>query len=135
MSDTKATTDTQPVAPPPAPPANVEPHHSPDVVESTQTDDGLSEASSSDEDYETVDLAESELYQVLSLFLNRTPEDDSVPDEPTENVTDVLAGLKNSVDTLNRVLTTLVTAATVSQTTRPPSTSVRRKVSKSSTKQ
>lgn len=98
---------------------------------------GLSEGSDGTESstsYETVDLAESELYQVLSLFLSRTPEEGADENTPTENVTDVLAGLKNSVDKLNGLLQALVTATqtTTSSTSGPGSSSHRRHKVKSS---
>ncbi len=102
-------------------PSNVAQLDQREDLDATESDDGVSETSSTDSEFETVDLAESELYQVLSLFLNRTPAEDDDEDTPSENVTDVLSGLKDSVDRLNNILTTLVT-----QNTRAPSSALRR---------
>lgn len=71
--------------------------------------DGEFSENNSDDSYSEVDLESSELYQVLSLFLQRTPPEGADDDEPTENVTDVLASLKDSVDNLNNLLKTLTT--------------------------
>ncbi len=107
--------------PPPLPPASSL-KHSNGETESVDSDhsghsDG-SDGSDGSDSYETVDLAESELYQVLSLFLSRTPKEGADENTPTENVTDVLAGLRSSVEKLNGLLQTLVSAtqATASST-------------------
>lgn len=92
----------------------------PEPTSTEAVDDGVSEEGSegfsdSESEFETVDLAQSELYQVLTCFLSRTPEEGADDDEPTENVTDVLAGLKDSVDTLNGLLKTAITTIATAQ--------------------
>ena len=105
------------------------------LAENEQTDDvsddNLSE-NDSDDSCSEVDLADSELYQVLSLFLQRTPAEGANDDEPTENVTDVLFSLKESVDNLNTLLKNLTStlATTAQQQSKSNSTSLRRHKSK-----
>lgn len=129
MSDTN--TNTSPTSTTPAtdpvevnlieaePVADTQPEGEPEVEPEIDPSDnsGSESESEAESDFETIDLVESELYQVLSLFLSRTPSEDAEADEPTENITDVLAGLKESVDTLNSLLQNAVTtmAATASQ--------------------
>lgn len=144
MSDTNTNTSTTAAVDPvevnlieadPQPEPEPQPELSADegATESELDSDGDGES-----EFETVDLAESELYQVLSLFLNRTPAEDADEDEPTENITDVLAGLKESVDTLNGLLqnavSTMTSASAAAQQKRSGSSLRRHRTSTRSTK-
>jgi len=80
------------------------------TVEADGETESLASDTSDGSEFETVDLAQSELYQVLNLFLSRSPEEGQDDDEPTENVADVLSGLRDSVDNLTSVLQKAVVA-------------------------
>lgn len=102
--------------------------------EETESYDSADDDSDNDSEYETVDLAQSEIYQVLNLFLSRSPTEEQDEYEQTENVADVLHSLRESVDKLTAVLqnavSTLASASSASQ--HKSSSSVRRHRTKKS---
>lgn len=116
--------------PPPADEGETESYDSAEEDDDDDSDD--------DSEYETVDLAQSELYQVLNLFLSRSPTEDQDDDEPTENVADVLNSLRESVDNLTATLQTAVStlatasASASSSSSHKSSSSVRRHRTKKS---